>query len=200
MTQDDSLALAGTYRLLARIWGKELDLPFLERLQSPPLREAFEMAGGRVPLEDVDTLARDYCQLLIGPANHLPPYQSVWEAGRLDSNVVQSVAEFADAAGYAVQDLPDGTMLDHLGVQLDILAFINEQLGAATDSEQLAALEEMAAAFFARHLLWSRSLLDAAIPRAETDFYRSVVQLTRDFIQSGLLSQSGLPTTISDDE
>ena len=80
---EESAARSGLYRLLGRLWLREMDQDALRELGRPPLCDSFVNAGGVLPtnddLEMIEQLAVDYCQLFVGPAGHLPPVQSVWQ-------------------------------------------------------------------------------------------------------------------------
>ena len=171
------------YRLLGRFWLREVDRELLRALRSPPLREAFTDAGGVLPAGDddgtIEQLAIDYCRLFIGPTGHLPPYQSVWQGGQLQGTTAASMARFIDVVRYDTGRLPRGMMLDHLGVQLDVMGHILSQLTTGQIEKDLSAL---AATFFRTHLTWTADFLNIAPQRATTDFYRSTLALTRVFL------------------
>ena len=185
----DEVVRSTTYQLLARLWLREVDADLLRRLRGSPLREAFTAAGGVLPLGDgvvvIDELAVDYCQLFLGPSNHLPPVQSVWQAGQFHGTPIDSMRQFMDVCGYDASGLPSGTMLDHLGVQLDmmghILRHVTEQSSTTDGRDDVA---DVANSFFATHLRWPADFLESAGRQAVTDFYRSVVSMTAAFLTS----------------
>jgi TorA maturation chaperone TorD len=191
---EELTARSGVYRLLARLWLREVDEALWSALRQPPLSEFFTQAGGLPPEAEVDELAIDFCQLFLGPTGHLPPYQSVWERGQFQSPATSSMHAFADLIGYEFGSQPHAAMPDHLGVQLDVMASILEVVADAfaaedaTDCDRAAAgnridtATEVATTFFQRHLAWPEPLFLAAEPRATTGFYRSVIALTREFL------------------
>ncbi len=183
MTLQEAAACSGTYRLLARLWLREVDRELLQRLCSPPLCDAFVEAGGILPADvddaTIEQLAVDYCQLFIGPANHLPPFQSVWQTGQFQGATAASMKTFVDVVGYNTVALPSGTMLDHLGVQLDVMGHILGQIATwQPEREGLNHVLELADSYFDMHLTWPAKLLEIAAPRATTQFYRSTIMLT----------------------
>ena len=179
---EELAGLAGTYRLFARLWLREVDEPLLADLLRPPLCDVFSAAGGALP-DNVDSstleeLAVDYCQLFVGPANHLPPYQSVWQRGQFQSESADSMQRYEVAIGYET----GGLMFDHLGVQLDVMGHL---LDCGPESGQHSdEVFRLAATYFAEHLTWAAPLLKAASSRASTDFYRSTIRMTHDFLNS----------------
>ena len=179
---DDKLGRSGLYRLLARLWLREVDTPLLERLSDGLLGEAFVAAGGVLPEavtgETVEGLAVDYCQLFLGPSRHCPPYQSVWEAGQFEGEAGTSVREFAEVVRYDPEAALPGGMVDHLGVQLDLMGHL---LAGEVEAEE-GVVEEVAGAFYSAHLAWPETLLSATKERAETEFSRSMLTLTGAFL------------------
>lgn len=189
LRRDDLAALSGIYRLLARLWLREGDRALLRELSSAPLRDVFCQAGGVLPTgsatEAEERLAVEFCQLFVGPAGHLPPFQSVWQTGQFQSPAATAMREFIDLSGYEQSRLPSGIMLDHLGVQLDVMGHLTQVCSAAaSEDEQADVLLDMSRSYFFRHLTWPSPLLDAAESRARSEFYRSVARMTRDFLGS----------------
>lgn len=194
--QNDSTALAASFDLLARLWLREVDEELLASLGESPIRDAFVAAGGSLveldstdaDTDPVEALAIDYCQLFIGPGEALSPHQSVWEEGRLEGAAVSSVREFADASGIDLKQAGQ-VMCDHLGVELWVMGQLLSLLADSENSEEVrVALHEMIRTFQDRHLTWSSSLISKAYDRAETDFYRGVMEMTRELIGTRLES------------
>ncbi len=185
-TTDEAAARSGTYRLLARLWLREVDHDLLQALCAPPLRDSFVAAGGTLPAHDdaetVEQLTHDYCRLFVGPTGHLPPYQSVWQTGQFQGTATSSIKQFIEIVDY---DRLSGTMLDHLGIELDVMGHILRHLSSfESDSDTLNGVAELANAFFTAHLTWPAELIELAANRATTEFYRSLCTLTRNFLDS----------------
>ena len=180
----DNAGRSGVYRLLGRLWLREVDAPLLNQLSDGVLGETFVAAGGVSPGlvtgETLESLAVDYCQLFLGPSGHFPPYQSVWEAGQFEGEAAKSVREFAEVVRYDPTGVLPGGMVDHLGVQLDLMGHL---LSGGLDAED-HVIEELSNAFFSSHLTWPDTLLSATAERAKTAFYRSMLTLTGAFLDS----------------
>ena len=182
---DDAVADNGMYHLLARLWLYEVDEPLLIELTTAPMRELYLAAGGRLPsntdstAHTIDDLAVDYCQLFVGPQQAAPPYQSVWLTGEFQGKPVESMQQFIDVIRFNVKRLPSGTMLDHLGTQLLVMAAMNQALTSEFIPQTLL---EIRSEFFRRHLLWPARLLAAAEKNSQTPFYRSLATVTREFL------------------
>ena len=182
---DDAVADNGMYHLLARLWLYEVDEPLLIGLTTAPMRELYLAAGGRLPsntdstAHTIDDLAVDYCQLFVGPQQAASPYQSVWLTGEFQGKPVESMQQFVDVIRFNVKCLPSGTMLDHLGTQLLVMAAMNQALTSEFIPQTLL---EIRSEFFRRHLLWPERLLAAAEEHSQTPFYRSLATVTREFL------------------
>ena len=176
----DEESVANVYSLLARLWIQELDAPFLKRMAEEPLVSAFSQLGLTLPTESVEELAIEYCGLFIGPKNALLPMQSVWQKTQLDSQSASSVAKFAELIGYV---LPAPALWDHLGVQLDLMSrFVSANHFQNDQNEEGAVASEVANAFFDRHLNWASPLLLATSQRACLPVYRSLAEITQQFL------------------
>ena len=76
-------------------------------------------------------------------------------------------------------------MLDHLGIQLDVMSHLLADLARrAGESEEYQTVKGMVDMFFQMHLQWPEDLLGTASNRADSEFYRSIVILTGDFLES----------------
>src|SRR6056297_3258487 len=110
LSRNDAAAAAGLYRLLARLWLREVDEPLLRSLTGSPLREPFLRAGGELPEtvspEVLQALSVDYCRLFLGPTDHLPPVQSVWQQGQFQGQAVRSMAGWIELTGYDTRLVP----------------------------------------------------------------------------------------------
>ncbi|NND99922.1 MAG: molecular chaperone TorD family protein [Pirellulaceae bacterium] len=179
---DQYESLSNVYALLSRLWLTEVDADFLNAVIASPIAQTLNVTPDlAADPESIEQLATEYCRLFIGPVNHLPPFQSVWQQGQLQSSVTDSVKSFAQAIGFS--DLADSTTLpDHLGIQLQIMSEIIRLF--ATEAEPPREYNELAQEFFHRHLTWPTSFLQTASARTDSDFYKAVIQLTTDLLES----------------
>ena len=122
------------FALLAVLWAKEVDQKTLKLMSQQPFAKAWKQAGGKLPAkvtsEWVESLAVDYCQLLIGPKNHASPVQSVWDQSRYEGDASASMTnymEFIDGFQPCVK-IPD-----HVAVQLQYAGVL---MGMADQSKR----------------------------------------------------------------
>ena len=180
----DRTEFATTCRLVAGFWLNEVDRNSLKLLQNPQVQPAWAELGGSVPGEDaaseevIDQLAADYCQLLIGPKQHLPPVQSVWSDHTFQSTAASSTSRFYDLY---VDYTPPGTIVDHVGCQLHFAAFLLDQASLGDDHAEAAT--QVLAQFQREHLEWVPKLLDRVVQKADTDFYRGLAVVTGKLIK-----------------
>ena len=179
----DNLQRTSVYQLLARLWAEEPG-DLLAELTSEPLRSAWQQLGGVVPdhesAEVRSAIDEDYCRLFVGPKEHLPPIQSVWEGGELDTAVTTSLREFDSIIGF---ELPWSFAVidDHLGNELWAMGQILKKADGLS-ADQLSHAEDLAGAFFTGHLSWAERLLDAVVSREGERFYGTVATITRQFL------------------
>jgi TorA maturation chaperone TorD len=100
---------------------------------------------------------------------------------------------FIEVTRFGTGVIPKGVMLDHLGAQLAVMGHILLQspILQSSATEDRMSFYQLTCDFFDSHLLWSTGLLEAAEQRANTDFYRSSIRVTREFLQSEAQSPFG---------
>ncbi len=179
MRPQDYMQLSSVYALLSSLWQAEVDLATLQGLNEPDMREAYEAMGGSLPQASeqvIEDLAVDYCQLLIGPKNQISPIQSVWEENKFQGQAAVSMNKYIEA-------LPsfrtNSKVLDHIGVQLGFMAELFVQASASDHPE---AFEEIATCFVADHFEWTKPFLQQVEARAQTDFYKGLASMSREFL------------------
>ena len=177
-------ATAGMYRLLATLWSSEVSDALLAELQSGTYAATFSEHHFFSADEalDVTTLAEDYCQLFVGPRDHLPPYQSVWEEGQLAGRAAASMRRYLELSEKPL--LHCEVEADHLGHQLALMGEITAGIAPVSpDDERHAAYHALGREFFTAHLLWPAPLLARAEQQAQTQFYRVVSRCTAEFLE-----------------
>tara|TARA_R110002072_G_scaffold271038_2_gene430973 strand:+ start:95718 stop:96341 length:624 start_codon:yes stop_codon:yes gene_type:complete len=179
----DNKVRASTYQLLARLWGQEPG-GLLEPLATEPLASAWQQLGGNIPdhtSEEVRAeLDEDFCRLFVGPKDHLPPIQSVWESGELETAVTTSLREFDMIIGF---ELPwsFGVVDDHLCNELWAMGQILRKTDGLSP-DQMDIAEDLAGAFFTGHLSWGKRLFEAVVSREGEQFYGTVAGITQQFL------------------
>lgn len=179
----ENLERSSVYLLLARLWAEE-PVELLEQLASEPLASAWQQLGGVVPEYDSQDarskLEEDYCRLFVGPKGHLPPVQSVWMSGELDTEVTASLREFDSVVGF---DEPWSFAIipDHLGNELWAMGQILLKSQGLQQTDRTVA-DDLASHFFVGHLEWAERFLKAVEDREGDRFYGTVASVTLRFL------------------
>lgn len=175
--KEDKLARAGLYGFYSGVLLREFDLPTLQTLLTEKWRRllaTLEIEPPQANQASREELAIDYCRIFVGPRDFCPPYQSVWESGRFQSQVINSMNEFLEV----VQTESDPPIKDHAGYQFEVMGVILQH--EATYPDQAAGLSQ---AFFRDHVSWTDPMFTRAAGLAETTFYRSLLLAGARFVQ-----------------
>jgi TorA maturation chaperone TorD len=181
--ESDKPARVAVYRLLARLWAEEPG-SLLAELAADPLRSAWLQLGGVCSDHESDEVCsaidEDYCRLFVGPKEHLPPIQSVWTDGELNTGVTASLREFDSVIGF---ELPWSFAVidDHVGNELWAMGQILHK-SESLPLEQLCVAGDLARTFFTGHLLWANPLFEAVVRREGERFYGTVAAITQQFL------------------
>ena len=170
----DLKARAGLYELYSRLLLEELDLETLQLFQQERWKDALRQIEVHPPEpnpESVEILAIDYCSVFIGPKDYCPPYQSVWQSGQLQGQVVDSMRDFLEV----VQTVSRPPIEDHAGLQFEVMAQVLQH-------ESEFGSQGLADSFFRNHVSWTEAMLGRASAMAETGFYQTVLLSAARFI------------------
>ena len=190
----DASHRAALYRLLAQLFAEEITPSLLTRLSEGEIRAACPQLADALPHGEptaiCEELAIEFCSVFVGPTGHVPPIQSVWSTGQLNSEVVARLETYQAIIGLP----PPWTqtlVTDHLANSLDLMGALLQRVpelsntdetdSDETDSE-IAALADLAASLLVDHLQWTETMLRRVIEHPNAHFYRVVTTLTREFL------------------
>jgi len=193
----------GLYQFYSSIFLQEPDASTLELFQNPEWQSAFEELGVMSPLASpsvIDDLAVDFCQIFIGPQKAVPPIQSVWQSGQLQSNCIESMNRYLEF----IQPATETSVKDHFGSQLEVMALIlralmgqsAEDSAKPTEQAEQTDLDSLAVSFFGDHIEWALPMIQSAAAKAETDFYNTVLNSCLEFVTQEKLAISALSDRI----
>lgn len=134
----------------------------------------------------VQDLKVDRTRLFHGLSEHgaRPPYESLYL--KLTPNKVIGDLNRVYAAEGMTVDSSFHQSSDYIGVEINFLQFLCEkELGALDDNdlEQRVLWSKKQAEFFNNHLgLWAGGLTEEMLKFAQTDFYRAIALMLRDFM------------------
>ncbi len=185
------------YRLLGEVLG---DIPgprVIKALAAPEIASVFAEFGfdlglSSLPVETstaTDALAAEYGWLFSGPANHLPPYESLYVADKkreLWGPSTQRVKR--RMAAWGLEPKQKGRVPDHIGVELDFMAHLAAAEAALVDGgddpEKLRRCRQAQRIFLDEHLLlWVPTLADLVAVRARLPLYRELLRFTVQFLR-----------------
>ncbi len=130
-------------------------------------------------------LAREYTRLFINafPNVVAPPYGSVYmeKDGLVFGKTTSEIVQFYHQNGFTLkEDLKD--LPDHIAHELEFLSILTARESDASGAERVR-FEEIQVEFFSRFLLpWVYSFFGKVINESRSLFYRSLAQLTKEFI------------------
>ena len=159
--------------LLGRCWLTEMTAQSLAAINEPEVASCLNAIGWQIPEptpEVVESLAIDYCQLLIGPRGQLSPVESVWASQQFQGASASSMKSFF---GLLPRYESPSSLSDHIGVQLDFASHL--LLAADADLEPVRL-------FAVKRLAWAEQLLMGVHGKAETEFYRGLAVATKHWI------------------
>lgn len=189
-------AQVGVYRLASRLLASEIDAALLARLHEAGLLDEELVALPK--REALDTLATEFCRLVIGPDPVCLPYASVQRGETLlGSRAEQEVTAFVRRHGLDITLAPDVAVLthDHLSVQLALLAHLHSAATRCEDVPRAAITvppgsnhaPAAAAELVERHLApWAVTTADVIADAATWEPYRSVLRTTAELLRDEL--------------
>lgn len=131
----------------------------------------------------LNELAEEYAALFL-VSGGLPPYESVRLKGLLSQEPTIEVEEFYKICGLVLKDEWRKIFPDHLGLELEFMGYLCDREAEARGSDD-NTWQDYQREFFEKHLgLWVFDYLDDLYKCVFHPFYKEVVDLTREFLQS----------------
>lgn len=192
---------ADTYKLLARLWIKEIDAPLWEGLKNttfpntqdlPNLNSAYQKLEAYIAAQNPNTLTElkaDYAALCASadPKKGADPYESVHRNshGLLMQDQWETVLKFYRAAG--LKRAPNSTEPeDHLGLELECMARLCQM---PVDQRTI----DMQTHLLKNHLLqWVPSFAKRVGDISNTEFYKALAIITDEYLKMDYEFVSGV--------
>ena len=157
-------------------------------LIDPELAAGARQLGDAFAAASLEDLLVDYTRLFLGPVGApARPYGSVWldvDKGLMQDSTMAVLALYAEGGfeiDEAFRELPD-----HVAAELEflyLLLFKAAQARLAGDGPTLAARAKLRRRFLGAHLgAWVGRFAAAVKTNAQTDFYRTLAELTERFV------------------
>ena len=181
------------YKLLSRVFLKEVSSDFLEMLKKKEVRESLKglqvdlgkILDGKSKDKLIDELATEYTALFLTPGG-MSPHESVRFSGLLFQEPASMVAEFYKTCGLVIPEDYKG-FPDQLGVELEFMSYLAEKEAEAWQSKNAAAekFRYQQKRFLREHL--GRWVVDFCKETEEVtfhQFYKEMIGLTRRFMET----------------
>jgi TorA maturation chaperone TorD len=147
--------------------------------------------------ETLVNLTKDWTRLFRGVdiKGPLPPYESLYRAGRLQEKPAQEIYRLFSKMGIRVPE-EWHQPLDYIGVELDFMHLLCTREQESWEKNQLSSVHEVAKienSFIKNHPgLWFPIFSETMIEQAKEDFFRGIGQLTKGLIGYDLIWTSNL--------
>ena len=141
------------------------------------------------PAVELEALKVDHARLFVGPYRLLaPPYGSVYlEDNRIMGDSTLDVRDYYENEGLdtVIKEAPD-----HIAVELEFVYYlIVKQIRAVRDADlqMLQSCQQKHGSFLQTHLgRWLPGFVEKVQKNAQTEFYRTLANLTDKFVQNDL--------------
>jgi len=196
---DNAQSRSNIYGLLASVFRQEPTEALIRELRDPRLSGVFSDMGvelgetfSRLPESTAaEALGLEFTRLFIGPGSHISAHESIFVemdggTSSLWGKKTVEVKNFIETAGLDYE--PEFTGIpDHISVEFEFM-----QKLTAWEAEKWTQLDQKSAEycstvqrmFLDQHLLcWLPQFCDAVMEQAELPFYRSMAELTRNFME-----------------
>ncbi len=196
---DSAKSRSDIYGLLTTVFREEPTEAFIKELRGPRLSGAFsdmEMdLGGKFyndpESEVVEALVLEFTRLFIGPGHHISAHESIFVeadsgAGGLWGAKTVEVKKFIETTGLEYGTWFNG-IPDHVSVELEFMQQLTEweaDMWIQEDRKSAEYCLSVQRLFLEQHLLcWIPQLCDAILDQAEMPFYRTMADLTRNYME-----------------
>jgi TorA maturation chaperone TorD len=166
---DYDIERAELYRLFANLFMIEPSADMIAQM-----KDIFQMESE----DSLQDISADFAHIFLGPDKHLPPYESLYnyplgEKPGLWRKAAEDVQAFYRASGLMMSDELN-LIPDHLSAELFFMSYLIEN-----------GLIEQQKRFLEEHpMKWIPEYCDEMHKQANTDFYKEVANLLKEFISS----------------
>lgn len=197
--QQELLARAQMYRILAGVFVEEASPQFLQALRAPEMLASLARMGMSLKADFLeaepqaleDALACEYATLFASSGG-FPPVESVRLTGRFKQDPHYDVLKIYRRLGFGVQRGRFEVFPDQLGIELSFVAELLEQAATALSNDQQAVyktLDKEIKRFWALHLgRWVRGYSTLINRAANHSFYREMARLLGGFAQEEIVA------------
>lgn len=191
---EEAKDIGAVYKLLSRVFIREVDDRFLRELKTECFQESLISAG--INLGDeflnqdterlLENLAVEYARLFIVPVyGYISTYESVYIEERLLGESTCQVSRFYEKCGLGLHN--KDIMADHIGLELELMSYLKQKEVTArqngnqdTNNKWLELQKE----FITQHLdKWAPQFFALVENTAIHPFYKEMARLGRQLIK-----------------
>ncbi len=191
---EETKEIGAVYKLLSRVFIREVDALFLKQLRTECFYETLKSAGiyfGDEFLSQdeerlLEDLAVEYARLFIVPGCNFFLYESVYTspAKMLYGESTQQVKKFYQKCGMEIVDKT--LMPDHIGLELELMSYLKQKEALALENGKQDASKwvELQKEFMTAHLdEWAAQFFAAVFETAEHQFYKEMAKLGKKLME-----------------
>ncbi len=188
------------YSLLSSVYSQEPDESFIEHLNNSTLRqllakeEKWDKGFWAQSVQKIcEDLAVEYTGLFIGPKNHIPPYESLYnykeeETRQMWGTATVEVKKVIESSGLSFEE-DYGGIPDHISIEMEFMQKLVKKEAQLWEKKkndtQLGKTIEFEKKFIDEHLTtWIPDFCQKVIEAARLDFYRNLAVFTKNFIMN----------------
>jgi TorA maturation chaperone TorD len=189
-----------TYWLLSSVYSQEPDESFIEHINSSSLHQILA-GGGRwdkgfwtQPVQKIsEDLAVEYTRLFLGPKNHIPPFESLYnykegEVRQIWGSATVEVKRIIESSGLSFRE-DYGSIPDHICIEMEFMQKLVKKEAQLWEEQkydsQLDRTIELEKKFIDEHLnIWIPDFCQKVMEASKMDFYRNFAEFTIDFIMN----------------
>jgi TorA maturation chaperone TorD len=196
---DSAQLRSNMYGLLATVFREEPTEALIKELRGPRLSGVFSDMGVELGetfsnISDsavAEALGLEFTRLFIGPGPHVSAHESVFAemdggTSSLWGRKTVEVKNFIETAGLGYQPEYSG-IPDHVSVELEFMQKLTAweaEKWTQQDRKSAEYCSTVQRLFLNQHLLcWLPQFCDAVMEQAELPFYRSMSELTRNYLE-----------------
>ncbi|MBU1599719.1 molecular chaperone TorD family protein [bacterium] len=190
---EESKRISAIYKLLSRVFMREVDAGFLRQLRTECFYETLKGVGINLGPEFLnqeedallENLAVEYAYLFIVPGK-VYLYESVYsDSGLLYGEPAKQVEDFYQKCGLKVTD--DTLMPDHIGLELELMSYLKQrQFEAGEEGNEAGVLKwtELAQEFMGAHPgKWAEEFFSSVQQESLDPFYKQMAELGKRLME-----------------
>lgn len=190
---EEAKDIGAVYKLLSRVFIREVDDRFLKELRTECFQESLISAGINLGEEFLnqdterllESLAVEYARLFIVPVyGCISTYESVYTQERLSGESTCQVSRFYEKCGLGLHN--EDILADHIGLELELISYLKQKeiTSRQNGNQDTNKWLELQKEFITQHLdKWAPQFFALVEDTAIHPFYKEMARLGRQLIK-----------------